>query len=184
MKRASKTPRRRSEAEWFRVTLLRLRRDHKWTQPQLAGMLGVSKRTLSHWECGHWLPPFKQRLHVVLSLRNVPPEYVLEIADGLGVSVDPAVAPFLQPYKDALDPPVVEPAPVPPPPPAPRPPVDPEALRNAMDAVMRDTADGLNVLANDLRAAVGRALATCGAMGGTLEEMQEAVTVKAKPKQA
>jgi transcriptional regulator with XRE-family HTH domain len=184
--------RAKPEADPFRQALLHLREEHGWTQSDLAAKLGVSKRTLSHWECAHWLPPFKQRLHIVLSLREVPPEHVLEIADGLRVSLDPGVEPFLKPYRDALDPPpvveVLPPTPVVPPPPPPAPPprprVDPEALRSAMDAVMRDTADGMNVLANDLRAAVGRALATCGALGGTLEEMQEAVTVKAKAKRA
>jgi transcriptional regulator with XRE-family HTH domain len=168
-----------------------LRGHNEWTQPQLAAKLGVSKRTLSNWECGYWLPPFKQRLHVVLALRDVPPEHVLEIADGLGVSVDPAVTPFLQPFRDALNPPpVVEavapvappslPPPEPPPAEPPRPRVDAQQLREAMDSVVRDAADGMNVAANDLRAALGRAIATCGELGGTLEEMQEAVVVKGK----
>jgi transcriptional regulator with XRE-family HTH domain len=153
----------------------------------LAAKLGVSKRTLSNWECGYWLPPFKQRLHVVLSLRDVPAEYVLEIADGLAVSVDPAVAPFLQPFRDALDGPkrvAAEPPPAltPEPPPPPRPRTDPRVLRSAMDAVVRDTADAMNVSANELRAAVGRSLAACAEIGGTLEEMREAVAVRGKAK--
>jgi transcriptional regulator with XRE-family HTH domain len=181
--------RQRDETDRFRIALLRLRGEREWSQPQLAARLGVSKRTLSNWECGYWLPPFKQRLHIVLALRDAPPEHVLAIADGLGVSVDPAVTPFLQPFRDALDPPpvveVVAPvAPVAPPLPSvaepPRPRVEPQRLREAMDSVVRDAADGMNVAANDLRAALGRAIATCGELGGTLEEMREAVLVKGK----
>src|ERR1700691_5478105 len=110
MRKRSPVRRRRDEADQSRLALVRLRREHDWTQPQLAARLGVSKRTLSNWECGYWLPHFKQRLHVVLSLHDLAPEHVLEVADALGVSVNPAVAPFLQPYKDALygAPPVVE----------------------------------------------------------------------------
>ncbi|MGO8999919.1 MAG: helix-turn-helix domain-containing protein [Polyangiaceae bacterium] len=180
MSRGRPVRRRRSEADRFRVALMRLRREHEWTQLALASKLGVSVRTLSNWECGYWLPPFKQRLHVVLSLRDAPPEHVLEIAHGLGVSVDPAVAPFLKPFKDALDPPPVAnagPAAAPQ-----RPPVNPEHLRNAMTAVVRDAADAMNVPANELRTALGRALAACGELGGTLEELRDAVTVKGKGK--
>jgi transcriptional regulator with XRE-family HTH domain len=169
---------------------MRLRHEHGWTQPQLARKLGISKRTLSHWENGHWFPPHKQRLDVVLSLHDVPPEYVLEIADGLGVSLNPRVAPLLQPYRDALDGPdesedavTVVAAPPPAEPPRPRP--TPEQLRTAVDAVVRDAADGMNVLTNDLRAAIDRALAASAELGGTLEETREAVAVRsAKPKRA
>jgi transcriptional regulator with XRE-family HTH domain len=178
--------RRREETLQFRAALARLRADREWNQSQLAGRLGISVRTLSHWECGHWFPPLKQRLDVVLKLHDMPPEHVLEIADGLGVSANPVVAPLLQPYRDALEEPdedeAVPPAPAPPPePPRPRP--SPEQVRAAVDAVVRDSADAMNVLANDLRAAIGRALAASGALGGTLEDTQEAVAVKAgKPK--
>ena len=181
MKRPSPTRRRRSEAERFRVALLRLRSEEDWTQRTLAAKLGVSKRTLSNWECGYWLPPFKQRLHVLLSLRDAPPEHVLEIADALGVSSDPAVATFLQPYKDALDPPAPAPdvAALPAPP---RRPTDPARLRSALDAVVRDAADAMNVPANELRGAIGRAIAASAELGGTLEEMGVAVAVKGKAK--
>jgi len=63
----------------------------------------VSARTLSSWECCHWLPPLKQRLHIVLAVRDAPPEHVLAIASALGVAADPAVAPFLKPFKDAIE---------------------------------------------------------------------------------
>ena len=142
---------------------------------------------MSNWECGYWLPHFKQRLHVVLSLHDLAPEHVLEVADALGVSVNPAVAPFLQPYKDAFygAPPGVEEPVAPTPTPAPeRVPTDPVLLRNAMDTVVRDASDEMNVPANELRAAVSRALAVCGELGGTLEEMRAAVAVKGKPKRA
>jgi transcriptional regulator with XRE-family HTH domain len=167
---------------------MRLRTDLGWTQDKLGAHLNVSKRTLSNWECGYWLPPFKQRLHVVLSLRDVPPAHVLEIADALGVSADSAVEPFLKPFRDALyGPEEPEPAAVvvapPAPPPRPRP--SPEALRAALDAVVREAADTMNVPANDLRAAIGRALASSAELGATLEEVQGAVAVRsAKTKAA
>jgi transcriptional regulator with XRE-family HTH domain len=188
MSRTVPTPRRRSETDRFRIAVLRLRAEKKWTQGQLGAKLGVSKRTLSHWECGHWLPPFKQRVHLVLSLHELPPEHVLEIADGLGVSLHPAVEPLLKPYRDALygesedesPPPVAAPPPEPPPP---RP--SPEQVRAALDAVVRDAADGMNVLANDLRATIDRALAASEALGGTLADTREALVVRtAKAKRA
>jgi transcriptional regulator with XRE-family HTH domain len=160
---------------------MRLRREKGWTQDQLALTLGISKRTLSNWENGYWLPPFRQRVHVVLTLRDAPPEYVLEFADALGVSVDPTVAPLLQPYRDALDPPPAPPSVPPPAPVAPRVPVDPERLRAAMDAIVRDAADGMNVPANDLRAALSRAVSAGAEIGATLEELGQAVVVKGKP---
>jgi transcriptional regulator with XRE-family HTH domain len=188
MRKQLSTRRRRSETDRFRQALLRLRGDNDWHQDTLARTLGVSKRTLSNWECGYWLPPFKQRIHIVLSLRDVAPEIVLEVADGLGVSVDPAVASFLKPYRDALDPPAppaepgVAPALPPAPPPPPRMPTDAALLRRAVDVIVREAADGMNVSANELRAAIGRALATCAEIGGTVEEMREAVAVKEKTK--
>jgi transcriptional regulator with XRE-family HTH domain len=182
MRRPSPTRRRRAEADKFRFALMALREAQGWTQQRLGIELSVSKRTLSNWECGYWLPPFKQRLHLVLALRDMPPEHVLDIADGLGVSIDPAVAPFLQPYRDALEEPeeapVAAPPPPVPPPPPPRP--SPEELRAAVDAVVRDAADGMNVSANELRAALGRALDACGAMNATLEDARGAVVVKEK----
>jgi transcriptional regulator with XRE-family HTH domain len=181
VKKDSPVRRRRSEAEEFRRALLELRAEKEWNQAQLAAILGVSKRTLSNWECGYWLPPAKQRLHVVLALRDTPPEYVLGIADALGVSQDPAVAKFLQPFEDELD--GVTPAPPPPPPvlPPPRVPPDPVHLRRAFDAAIRDAADAMNVPANDLRTAVVRALALGKELGATIDEIQEALAVKGEP---
>jgi len=166
---------------------MRLRRELDWTQSVLAAKLRVSKRTVSNWECGYWLPPFKQRLHVLFSLRDAPAEYVIEIADGLGVSADPSVGTFLQPYRDALDgaPPAdVAPSPEPEPEPPPRVPVDPVRLREAIDALVRDAADAMNVPANELREAVGRVAEACAGLGGTLEEMRDAVAVKKRGKRA
>ncbi|MGO8995623.1 MAG: helix-turn-helix domain-containing protein [Polyangiaceae bacterium] len=164
---------------------MRLRTERGWTQDHLATKLGMSKRTLSHWENGHWLPPFKQRLHVVLSLHDMPPEVVLEVADGLGVSTNPVVEPLLKPYRDALygaqesdddaAPTVVVS------PPRPRP--EPKQLRAALDAVVFAAADAMNATPNDVRAVIDRALAASGDLGGTLEDTREAVAVKvAKPK--
>jgi len=136
--------------------------------------LGVSVRTLTNWECGYWLPHFKQRLHIVLSLRDVPPEHVLEVADALGVSGDPLVAPLLQRFKDALDPPVEETAAVAPPlvaspEPAPRP--TQAELRAAVDPIVLDAANTLDARPNDVRAVVARVVAACVGMGATLNEL-------------
>jgi hypothetical protein len=38
-------------------------------------------------------------------------------------------------------------------------------------AIVRDSADALDVRASDLRAAIERAVTVCGARGGTLDEM-------------
>ena len=188
MRRKAVVHRRRPETETFRLALGRLREELGLTQASLAERLGVSDRTLSHWESGHWLPPSRQRVHVVLSMRDMPPEYVLEVADGLGVSADPAVTPLLQPFRDALDPPppiLAAPLPVAPPPPPlppPRAPTDAVALRRTLDGVVRDRADAMNIAANDLRAAVGAALAAAVEIGATLEETRGAVEVRGKTK--
>jgi transcriptional regulator with XRE-family HTH domain len=50
---------------------MRLRDELGWTQEALAVKLGVTARTLSNWENGYWLPPLKQRLHVLLALRDM-----------------------------------------------------------------------------------------------------------------
>jgi transcriptional regulator with XRE-family HTH domain len=171
-------PRRLPETLLFRQALQRLRSELKWTQHELGAHLGVSVRTLTNWECGYWLPHYKQRLHVVLSLRHVPAEHVLAVADALGVSGDEAVAPFLQQFKDALDPPEVEtarqpapPAPLPPlsPPPPPRP--TRGELRAVVDPIVLDAANALDARPNDVRAIVAKVVAACSALGGTLEDV-------------
>jgi transcriptional regulator with XRE-family HTH domain len=186
MRRTYAQPRRRAEAAIFSAALRRLREESDWTQAQLANRLGVSVRTLSNWECGYWLPPFKQRLHVVLAMHDAPPAYVLTIADALGVSVDPVVARFLAPFREALDDtttaatgveagslrvtsPVAPPVPVAPPRPA------PDALRAAVDPIVLAASNTLDARPNDVRAIVARVIEACGAMGGTLEDAAEAV---------
>jgi transcriptional regulator with XRE-family HTH domain len=169
----------------FRQSLLDIRRQQDWTQAKLARVLAVSERTLSGWESAYWLPSFKQRLHVVLSMRNLPPERVLQVADALGVSADEAVAPFLQPFRDALDPPPPPADPAPPPPPAPvaaplRIPVDARALRDAIDAVVRTAADDLDVRPGDLRAVLKSALVASSAHGATVEDIAAALAVAKK----
>jgi DNA-binding XRE family transcriptional regulator len=146
-----------------------------WAQDVLAARLGISRRTLSHWETGHWLPPIKLRPHIVLALRNAPPEYVLEMADSLGVSVTPGTESMLQPFRDALEADQAEPAP---PVPPPRVPPNPVVLRGAVDDVLRDAADEMNVSANELRAVLVRTLAACADQQATLEEAQAAVAVR------
>jgi len=169
-------PRRTPETLLFRQALQRLRSELEWTQHQLGAHLGVSVRTLTNWECGYWLPHYKQRLHVVLSLRDVPPEHVLAVADALGVSGDEAVTPFLQQFKDALDPPALETAleASPPPPPPPLRPTRGE-LRAVVDPIVLDAANALDARPNDVRAVVAKVVAACGAIGATLEDVAGAV---------
>ena len=172
--------RARDETLRFRDAVDRLREEQGLNQAQLARTLGISTRTLSNWECGYWLPPFKQRLHVVLALRAMPPAYVIEIAEALGVASDSAVAPLLQPFRDALradDPKGVVASP-PPPPPPPRP--SAEEMRALLDGIVREGADGMNVAANDLRAVMKRALDAAAGVGATLEDVREAVEVRKK----
>ncbi|HEY2513197.1 MAG TPA: helix-turn-helix transcriptional regulator [Polyangiaceae bacterium] len=161
----------------------RLRGEVKFNQDTLACRLGISKRTLSYWENGYWLPPFKQRLHVVVALREMPPQYVVEIAEALGVASDPAVATMLQPFRDALDEedaePVVAPPPLPAAPPPPPRPSEAE-VRAAIDPIVREAADAMNVAANDLRAVLGHALGAAAEIGATLKDVQGAVVVRKK----
>jgi transcriptional regulator with XRE-family HTH domain len=168
--RNGKTQRRRGEAEGFRVTLMRLRRELGWSQEKLASTLGVTARTLSNWENGYWLPPVKQRLHVLLSLRDMPPPYVLAFADHLGLSTDPAHDAFLQPFRDAVygaeEEPVAPPA---------RLPVHPKQLKSAVDAAVREVAAELGAKPSDVRAGVARVIAACARLGATIEEAHEAI---------
>ncbi len=176
MRRPARTIRaRRPETDRFRLALIRLRSELGWTQETLAQRLSVSPRTLSNWENGYWLPPFRQRIHIVVALRDAPPEQVLEAADGLGVSTNPAVEPLLRSFRQALgeideD---VPPAPVLPEP-------TDDALRAAIDPLVRELADEMNIAANDLRRAVGRILATSGSLHATLAGVARAVAVKAR----
>ncbi len=75
MRRPARTIRaRRPGNDRFRLALIRLRSELGWTQETLAQELSVSPRTLSNWENGYWLPPFRQRIHIVVALRDAPPE--------------------------------------------------------------------------------------------------------------
>jgi len=170
----STTRRRISEAERFSQALLSLRKERKWSQDTLARQLGVSKRMVSNWECGYELPHFNKRAHVVVSLLDQPPQHVLEIADALAVSVQPGIAPLLQSLRDALEgrvaTTVARPA--------------PEVLRQAVDALVREAADHLDVTPNGLRAALGKVVAACAELGGTLGDLKDAVAVKPPPKRS
>ena len=172
-------PRRREEARAFMIVLRTLREEMGWTQDTLAATLGVSRRTLVSWECGYWLPPVKQRVHLLLALRTAPPAHVLDLADALGVSRDEAIRPLLEPLERAYDAEMEADAAevavplAPAPPPAPRP--SPEALRSAVDAVVQTSADALDVRASDLRTAVTRVLAACTELGANVDEVRDAV---------
>jgi hypothetical protein len=108
---------------------------------------------------GYWLPPFKERLHIVLALRDLDPQWVLGAADALGVSADPAAAPFLAPFRAAL----VETDESPATPPGPR--ATAAELRAIADAIVKDAADAMDVRANELRAVVAQVVAACAARG-------------------
>ncbi len=170
-------PRQQSEAKAFAAALRRLRREMKWTQSMVGDRLGVSRRTIGNWECAYWLPPHKQRVQVVLSLKQAPPEHVLTVADALGVSSDPRARFLLQEFELALEEGDGEVAPVPP---TPRP--SAEALRAATDAVVREMADRIDARPSDVRQAIARALSACAALGATLEEALAAVEVRAPAK--
>jgi transcriptional regulator with XRE-family HTH domain len=178
-KRNGNVYRTKSEARRFRVTLTALREELGWNQGDLAARVGVSVRTVSNWENGYWLPPEKQRLHVLLALRDVPPAYVLQIAETLGLTADPAHASLLQPFRDALAgvaerPPVANVAP-------PRPPrVDGATLKRAIDAAVREVSDALDAKPNDVRAGVSRVLAACRELGGTIEDAHAALRASRK----
>jgi transcriptional regulator with XRE-family HTH domain len=161
--RGGKTYRRKPEGESFRVTLARLRAELGWNQEALAAKLGVTARTLSNWENGYWLPPVKQRLHVLLALRDVPPQYVLAFAEQLGLATDPAHDAFLQPFRDALEPEPVEGG------------AESVALKGAVDAVVKEVAGALGARLEDVRAGIARVLAAGVKMGATIEEVHEAV---------
>ena len=170
---AGRNPRRHSEYQNFAVALMYLRKAMRWTQQELAVRLGVSRRTLVSWENTHWLPPHKQRLHVVLTIGESSPEFALKVAQTLGLGGDPLAQPTLAALERA-----VEAADQPPPPERP----SPEALRTAVDATVRFEADGLNVTASALRGAITRTLTTAAATGATLEDFVEALRVRKAPK--
>jgi transcriptional regulator with XRE-family HTH domain len=179
-----KTHHAKREALDFRVLLMRIAKSHGWNRDALAGKLGVSKRTTSHWICGHWLPPARERVHVLLTLRDEPSDVVLALADALGLSTDPAAAPVVRFFEDRLEaeeaaaqaiaaPPAA--APAPPPPPKPRP--TPEALRAAADGAIREAADAMDARPNELRIAVGQVLAALAALDATIDDARGALAV-------
>lgn len=56
--------------------LMKLRREHGWTQQMLAEKLHVSDRTISKWECGKGLPDITL-LKELSSLYQIPLEHLL-----------------------------------------------------------------------------------------------------------
>ncbi|HEY2512284.1 MAG TPA: helix-turn-helix domain-containing protein [Polyangiaceae bacterium] len=163
----------------FHKALRSLRRELGWNQHVLAAHFGISVRTLTSWECGYALPPEKQRLHVLLSLREAPPQHVLNVAAALGMDEDPVLAPFLRPFEDALAARDNEGAPaVPPPPPRPT----PEAVRAAVNEVVLEAANLLDLRPNEVRAIVAKVAAACRAIHANLEDLEGAVVPAAKAK--
>lgn len=68
-----------------------LRMEHKLTQEQLGKKIGVTNKTISRWENGHYLPPadvllslsqlFNVSVNEILSGRRLPPEAYREAAE-------------------------------------------------------------------------------------------------------
>jgi DNA-binding XRE family transcriptional regulator len=142
-----------------------LREEMGWSQDDLAARIGTTRRTLGNWENGYWLPEVKERVHIVVAVHDAPPACVLAVADALGLTRVPAVAPLLDQYRSALRGPSE--------PPRPRP--SAEALRVAVDAVVHPAADALDVRSSDLRAAVARVLTVCVELGADLGQVRAAV---------
>ena len=136
----------------------------EWSQSDFALRLGVVRRTLVYWENGYWLPPEKERLHLVLLVGKWSPAHALAIAEAMALTLDPLAAPVLAFLRGAVED-AAKPRPA-------RPTAD--ALRAAVDGVVRVEADGLNVTANVLRKAVARVVGA--ASGATLEDLAVAVT--------
>ena len=173
-KRQRPRPTRRDEAVVFGEALVELRRAMGWTQGELGARLRVSRRTLTNWEGGYWLPPLKQRPHVVLALTEAPPDHVLGIAETLGVSSNPGAGPVLDQLERALDAIMT--------PPAAQakdqaPPATPEELRAIVDAIVREAADAMDASPNAVREVIGRVLAACRERGATLEAIAAGVAV-------
>lgn len=145
------------------MTLIELRRELGWNQGTLAAKLSVTARTLSNWENGYWLPPVKQRLHVLLALRDVPPEYVVTFAEQLGLAQDPAHDAFLQPYRDAVGGRGARAA------------ADDALLKKTVDDAVKEVARALGARADDVRAGVARVLEAAGRLGATVDELRRVV---------
>jgi transcriptional regulator with XRE-family HTH domain len=176
-KRTRPPKRRRDEARAFAGALLALRGHMEWTQAQLGARLGVSRRTLTNWECGYWLPPHKQRVHIVLALKEAPPAHILNVANGLGVSANPAASFLLKEFEYALeheddDEDALAPVPRP----------TPEELKVIADAIVREGADALDVRPSDLRGVMVKLLDACAAKGAALKDVLAAATPKVKAK--
>jgi DNA-binding XRE family transcriptional regulator len=156
----------------FGGMLMRVRRGLQWSQDDLAARLGVSRKTVSHWECGHWLPPANLHMHIITALYDAPSEHVLAMADTLGVSAHPVAKALLASHRAALglssDGVARAPA---------RTAADPTLLAT-VDAILRDAADTLDVSANDLRVVLAHALGACAERGATLEAARDAVAIK------
>jgi DNA-binding XRE family transcriptional regulator len=69
----------------FGLTLRRVRDALRLSQPEFGARLGVSRRTLTRWECHDELPPPPRRLHVALSFPDVPVELRVRLARSMGI---------------------------------------------------------------------------------------------------
>jgi hypothetical protein len=199
------TPRRkRSELRPFATAMLHLRGWLDIDQATMAARLGTSTRTLSDWENAYAMPPANQRIHFLYVLDTLDPDRTQLFAELFGITHHPAVQPLLAPEEPEAPAPVPE-APVvaappvapvvveappvvveappvvapPPPPPEPKRPTA-EALRAALDRVVRDVADDVDVRASDLRAGVTAVLAALASGGCSFEEALGALALAKK----
>src|ERR1700678_1216943 len=102
----------------FRLVLLLVLQEMKWTQTQLAQRLGVSTKTITRYVCSQSLPPVGRRHGIVYALRELPAPLLLRVAASLNVAADFAVE-------------------------LPRVTRDPELLRPALEAAVAEVAEKL-----------------------------------------
>ena len=134
-----------------------------WTQDQMGGRLGVSRRTLTRWECHDELPPIGVRKHIATALWDAPANLRMALVRALGL--DDA-------FVEAVIAPRAVPAP-PPPPPAPE----------LIDGAFLELCERANVAPGQLRAALADFLRRADASGFSMASACVALERRAPAKQ-
>jgi DNA-binding XRE family transcriptional regulator len=124
----------------------------------MAAKVGVSRETISAWECGKTVPPLGQGTHILGVFRNAPHEARLRLAEAFGLMLAP-----------------------PNPPPEQAPPEPAQPRRTATD-VIRAAADDLDVAPSVVRKTLAAILARSDEAQLTVDSLRSAVAGHAAKK--
>jgi transcriptional regulator with XRE-family HTH domain len=138
----------------FGTTLSRVRSSLGLSQDDFGARLGVSRRTLTRWECHDELPPVGQRKHLATSFPDVPAALRAALVQTLGLDAR---------FVATLDPP----------PPALAPALSPAAqVASAVDGAFLELCEGVDVAPGRLRSGLVAFLRRLEASGLSLDAVR------------